>query len=128
MRILVHDYCGHAFPMQLSKNLSNRNFEVLHLFSSNFETPKGQNKKNSQSLNNFKIIAIDLNKKFPKYSYFKRLLFEKEYSNLLYSEVEKFNPDVIISSQTPLLIQKKSRIIVKSIKGNLFFGFRTYWV
>ena len=42
MRILIHDYSGHPFQVQLSRELARRGNAVLHLYNgSNPTTPKG---------------------------------------------------------------------------------------
>ena len=42
MRIIVHDYVGHPFQVQLSRELARRGHEVLHLYCSSFVTPRGE--------------------------------------------------------------------------------------
>ena len=41
MRILVHDYAGHAFPTSLSRELAARGHEVVHAFAGSLQTPRG---------------------------------------------------------------------------------------
>ncbi len=41
MRILVHDYAGHAFQVQLSRALAGRGHDLLHLYAASNPTPKG---------------------------------------------------------------------------------------
>ena len=41
MRILVHDYAGHPFQVQLSRELARRGHDVLHLYCSSTHTPRG---------------------------------------------------------------------------------------
>ena len=41
LRIAVHDYSGHPFQVQLSRALAERGHEVLHLYSTRFQTPRG---------------------------------------------------------------------------------------
>ena len=40
VRIVVCDYSGHAFPAQLSRELSRRGHDVLHLHFDEFQSPK----------------------------------------------------------------------------------------
>ena len=40
MKIAIHDYCGHPFQFNLSKNLEKNGYSVIHLFSSNSLGPK----------------------------------------------------------------------------------------
>ena len=41
MRILVHDYSGHPFQVQLSRELSRRGHDVTHSFSEVYVSGKG---------------------------------------------------------------------------------------
>lgn len=51
---------------------------------------------------NFSCKAIELSRPFEKYKFFKRFFQEIEYGNLLVKEVEKFNPEVLVSANNPL--------------------------
>jgi hypothetical protein len=41
MRILVSDYSGHPFQVQLSRELARRGHSVTHTYSAGFQSPKG---------------------------------------------------------------------------------------
>ena len=47
MKILVHDYAGHAFPPSLSRALAARGHQVVHAFASSLQTPRGELQRNS---------------------------------------------------------------------------------
>jgi len=115
MRILIHDYSGHPFQVQLSRALAKRNHEVLHLYCSSFQTPRGIVNKLAADCNNFSSRAIELSRPFEKYKFSKRIFQEIEYGNLLVKEVEKFKPDILISANNPLDPQ---RILLKYCKKN----------
>jgi len=115
MRILIHDYSGHPFQVQLSRALAKRNHEVLHLYCSSFQTPRGIVNKLATDCNNFSSRAIELSRPFEKYKFSKRIFQEIEYGNLLVKEVEKFKPDILISANNPLDPQ---RILLKYCKKN----------
>ena len=38
MRILVHDYAGHPFQVQLSRALAQRGHDVLHAYCASLQT------------------------------------------------------------------------------------------
>jgi len=121
MRILIHDYSGHPFQVQLSRALAKRNHEVLHLYCSSFQTPRGLVKKLDTDCDNFCCRAIELSRPFEKYKFIKRFFQEIEYGNLLVKEVEKYKPDIIISANNPLDPQ---RILLKYCnKHNIKFIF-----
>ncbi len=102
MRVLVHDYSGHPFQVQLSRALAKRNHKVLHLYCSSFQTPRGIVQKLETDSDNFSCQAIELSQPFNKYQFTKRFFQEIEYGNLLVKEVERFKPDVLISANNPL--------------------------
>jgi len=102
MKILIHDYSGHPFQVQLSRELSKRKHQVLHLYSDSFQTPHGNLIKGEYDSANFFCKAIKLNAPFKKYSYIKRRFQEIKYGKLLVKEIDKFNPQIVISSNTPL--------------------------
>ena len=121
MRILIHDYSGHPFQVQLSRALARRNHGVLHLYCSSFQTPRGIVQKLDTDGDNFSCRAIELSRPFEKYKFIKRFFQEIEYGNLLVKEVEKFKPDILISANNPLDPQ---RILLRyCIKNNIKFIF-----
>ena len=115
MRILIHDYSGHPFQVQLSRTLAKRNHKVLHLYCSSFQTPRGTVQELDTDCDNFSCRAIELSRPFEKYRFTKRIFQEIEYGNLLVKEVAKFKPDILISANNPLDPQ---RILLKYCKKN----------
>ncbi|MEA2536558.1 MAG: colanic acid biosynthesis glycosyl transferase WcaI, partial [Chloroflexota bacterium] len=73
LRIAVHDYSGHPFQVQLSRELARRGHEVLHLYSTTFQTPKGPLDPLPSDPRSFMIEGIDLGETFQKYSFVRRL-------------------------------------------------------
>jgi len=121
MKILIHDYSGHPFQVQLSRALAKRNHQVLHLYCSSFQTPRGIVQKLATDCDKFSCRAIKLSRPFEKYKFTKRFFQEIEYGNLLVREVEKFKPDILISANNPLDPQ---RILLKYCnKHNIKFIF-----
>ena len=115
MRILIHDYSGHPFQVQLSRTLARRNHEVLHIHCSSFQTPRGIVQKLDNDADSFSCRAIELSRPFEKYKFTKRIFQEIEYGHLLVKEVEKYKPDILISANNPLDPQ---RILLKYCKKN----------
>ena len=106
MRIVVHDYAGHPFQVQLSRWLARRGHVVRHLYFGSNWTPKGPLVKRSEDPVNFAVAGIYLAESFKKYSLCKRRFQEIEYGALLADEIDKFCPQVVISANTPLDTQK----------------------
>jgi glycosyltransferase involved in cell wall biosynthesis len=102
LRIAVHDYSGHPFQVQLSRSLARRGHEVLHLYSTAFQTPKGPLAPLPDDPPSFAVEGIDLGETFHKYSFVRRLFQERRYGGLLADRLTAFAPDVVISTNTPL--------------------------
>lgn len=105
MKILVHDYVGHPFQVQLSRALAARDHIVRHLFSASFQSPRGALERRDGDPAGFEVGGITIGEAISKYSYLKRFRQERRYAALLSKEIERFDPDVVISSNTPLDVQ-----------------------
>lgn len=101
MRILLHDNSGHPFQVQLARELARRGHVVRHLFNARFQTPRGSLTHLPGDPTTFEVAAIDPGKPMAKYDYFTRFRQERAYGRLLEREMEAFQPDVALLSNTP---------------------------
>ncbi len=106
MKIIVYDNAGHPFQVQLSRALANKGHQVLHLFSKSFQSAKGSLEKKGDDPATLEIKGLSLSKPFNKYSFFERWIQEREFGRLVSTEIESFQPDVLISSNVPIDTQK----------------------
>ena len=102
MRILLHDFPGHSFPVQLSRALAARGHTVRHLTFADFPSPRGPLAPRPDDPPTLTLASIVLPEPFEKYSFLKRWLQERRYAKALVADVEAFNPDVVIGGNTPL--------------------------
>lgn len=100
MRILVNDYAGHPFPLQLSRELGARGHTVLHTYCESVQAPRGSFEKKSEGT--IEVRPIRLLKDFDKYSTVTRWLQERELGKKLSEHVIRYAPDVVVSGNTPL--------------------------
>lgn len=121
MRIVVHDYPGHAFPVQLSRELARRDHKVLHLYFEEFQSPKGPLRPKPEDPASLRIKPISLGEPFQKYSFVKRWLQEQTYGSKLVAEVEEFRPNVIIGGNAPLDPQAKLQAYARREKVGFAF-------
>jgi glycosyltransferase involved in cell wall biosynthesis len=105
MRILVHDYVGHPFQVQLSRELARRGHAVLHLYCNSFVTPHGDLARHDDDPPGFDSRGIAVSQTIPKTSFVKRLRLEAEYRRSLIAECAAFGPEVILSANTPSIVQ-----------------------
>jgi colanic acid biosynthesis glycosyl transferase WcaI len=106
LRILVSDYSGHPFQVQLSRELARRGHEVTHTYSAGFQTPKGNLVVAGSDPAGFSIVAVRNSKPFAKDSFFERRQQEIEIGEELAKLAQRLRPDVVISSNAPLDTQR----------------------
>lgn len=107
MRILIHDYAGHAFPVQLSRALALRGHEVLHAFCGSTHTPRGPLLKTTDDPASFRVQPIDLGETIPKSGFLRRFQLESKYGDLIVKTCRDFNPEVVLSGNTPSIPQHR---------------------
>lgn len=101
MRILVHDYAGHPFQVQLSRQLATRGHDVRHAYCGAINTPRGSLARNENDPSSFSIGAIELKSLISKYSFFQRFRRESEYARKLCDLIDSFRPEAVLSANTP---------------------------
>jgi colanic acid biosynthesis glycosyl transferase WcaI len=103
VRILIHDYAGHAFPAQLSRELASRGHVVTHAFAGGLLTPRGalQKKPDDPAGLEFVEIAMAEGYRSNKYNFVRRRRYESAYGVRLAVLIRRLHPDVVISGNTP---------------------------
>jgi colanic acid biosynthesis glycosyl transferase WcaI len=101
MRIIVHDYAGHPFQVQLSRELAARGHDVLHLYCSSTHTPRGDLARRPDDPPAFDVRAIALSQTIPKRSFVRRYRMESQYARAVIAECEQFRPHAVLSANTP---------------------------
>lgn len=103
MKILVHDYAGHPFQVQLSRELAGRGHEVRHAYAGGLQTPRGELQKRADDSENFDSFEVPMNANYAefKYSFIKRRSMEVEYGNSAAKMVREWKPELVISANTP---------------------------
>jgi glycosyltransferase involved in cell wall biosynthesis len=122
MRILVNDFCGHAFKIELSSELARRGHQVLHLyFADNLSTPKGDMESGKGDFANFAVEGLHLPMKFSKHSVMTRRKVDIAYGKAVAAKVLAFRPDVVISADMPLDAQNILQKAVRQQKAKFVF-------
>ncbi len=107
MRIAVHDYAGHPFQVQLSRELARRGHHILHLHFESFPTPKGGLSPRPGDSPTLRIEGIRFPDGFAKYGNFvRRRRQELRYGRIAAGRIAAFRPDAVISANTPLDAQR----------------------
>ena len=123
MRVAVHDYVGHPFQVQLSRELARRGHEVLHLYSASFLTPHGALEPRPHDLPRFVVEPIELSSQIDRDRLFARRRLEAEHGTRVVERLRAFRPDVVLSANAPL--DSQTRIARFCKREDVRF---VYWV
>jgi colanic acid biosynthesis glycosyl transferase WcaI len=101
MRIFVHDYPGHAFPVQLSREFARLGHQVTHTFAAALESPRGATESRADDPPGLTILPIVTGGRMDKYSLVRRVFDERRFGALLAEKIIEANPDLVITCTTP---------------------------
>jgi glycosyltransferase involved in cell wall biosynthesis len=118
MRIVIHDYGGYPFSLQLAHALARRH-EVLYLYSAGFVTPKGD--MTAPAGDGCVIEPVSLGRDGARGAGLRRLIDERHYGALAGQRIEQFTPDVVMSANAPLDVQLRLEISTRRIGGRFIF-------
>ena len=109
MRIVICDYAGHPFQVELSRCLARRGHAVLHLYFADLQAPKGALTRLPGDSPNFHITGITTGRPFDKRQFLKRRFLEAKVGELMAARASEFAPDVVAGCNMPLDAQKRIR-------------------
>lgn len=121
MLVVIHDYAGHPFQVELSRALSRRGYSVHHIFFAGDQGPKGEMKKKSGDGYIF-FEPIGSSKSYSKTNFLKRRFSDLEYGKAVARRLAELSPDVVISGNTPTETQE----IILNMCGSIGTKF-IYW-
>jgi glycosyltransferase involved in cell wall biosynthesis len=101
-RIVVHDYGGYSFPLDLSRALAGRGHEVLHLHPGGFRQPRADVEARPSDPTTLAIEEVRLDEPSQQHGFVRRLRQESRYGSRLSQRIATFKPQVTISANTPL--------------------------
>lgn len=103
MRLLIHDYAGHPFEAQLSRELARREHTVIHAFAGGLLTPRGVLERAAGDAPALSFAQVPMSPRYQadKYKFLKRRGYEIAYGCELANLLERTLPDLIISGNTP---------------------------
>jgi colanic acid biosynthesis glycosyl transferase WcaI len=105
MRIAVHDFAGHPFQVQLSRELARNGHSVSHLYLRDLPGPKGTLEALPNDPASFSSVPVSLGAPLAKYSMIKRHFAHRQYARALAASIADRRPDVVLSANTPIDVQ-----------------------
>jgi len=101
MRILVNDFSGHPFQLQLSRALATRGHEIHHVYFAANNTPKGAVNRVQGDPETFSVEGLTIGCEFSKHSLLRRRRADVAYGRAVAARVATFRPQAVISSNMP---------------------------
>ncbi len=108
MRILIHDYAGHPFAVELSRRLAQAGHHVLHGYAGALQTPRGDLAPRPDDPPTFTCQQIAMNAEYIqfKYHFAKRRKMEMAYGQRCAELIHEWRPDIVLSANTPTETQQ----------------------
>lgn len=103
MRIQVHDFAGHPFQAELSRNLAHRGHVVDHLYSTQYAGNHGALEVVAGDPATISFSGVVARRPADKYHPVRRALFELAYADAWIAHLEQHPVDVVICANVPLL-------------------------
>jgi glycosyltransferase involved in cell wall biosynthesis len=106
MKIMVHDYGGHPFTVELSRELATRGHEVTHAYFNEDAGPKGTMVQQDGDPGGLEFLPISLNEVYSKVNLIKRRSADIRYGRAVGGAISRIKPNVVISGNTPTEAQE----------------------
>jgi colanic acid biosynthesis glycosyl transferase WcaI len=115
LKIFVHDYAGHPFQADLSRELALRGHNVSHAYFHGDLGPKGNLEKLSSDPDGLSFTGVKLARPYDKASFVRRRFDDVAYGKAVAKIVRSGEPDIVISGNTPTEAQSA---IVDACRNN----------
>lgn len=103
MKAHVHDFSGHPFQVQLSRELARRGHAVRHSYCDTYVGGKGALSVGPEDPDTLRIAPVPSRAAMDKYHPVRRARFELTFARDLYRELTADRPDVVVLCNVPLL-------------------------
>lgn len=110
LRIQLHDFAGHPFQADLSRELARRGFVVDHVFSAQYSSGKGRLHHDEGDPASLTFTPIGVDAEFDKYSPVARSRYELAYATAWKKHTRETRPDVVFACNVPLLTLNRFRV------------------
>ncbi|MFF7366653.1 glycosyltransferase family 4 protein [Streptomyces tricolor] len=113
MRILVHDYSGHPFQAQLSRELARRGHQVVHSTCTAYVSGKGDL---ASDVSGLRFATIGDGVRLRKDAYVRRLGQESRLGLELARQVRREQPDVALLSNLPIPVLVVTAAVLRRLR------------
>ena len=113
MHVVVHDYAGHPFQVQLSRELARRGYRVTHQYCTSYTTGRGSVVRNADDPDGFSVEPLSMSGEFARYSPARRIVQEFRYGVGVGQRVRTSGADLVVMCNVPLLAHAVVAAILK---------------
>jgi glycosyltransferase involved in cell wall biosynthesis len=114
MKILIHDYAGHPFQVDLSRELAKRGHDVVHAYFAGDPGPKGTLARRPDDAAGLRFAGVNIDRPYNKGSMIERRFNDIRYGKEAAKLIVEVKPDVVISGNTPTEAQSH---VIKACKA-----------
>jgi colanic acid biosynthesis glycosyl transferase WcaI len=114
MKILIHDYAGHPFQVDLSRELAKRGHDVVHAYFAGDPGPKGALKRRPDDAEGLHFAGVNIDRPYNKGSMIERRFNDIRYGKEAAKLIAEIKPDVVISGNTPTEAQT---LVIKAARA-----------
>jgi putative colanic acid biosynthesis glycosyltransferase WcaI len=108
LRVLVHDFAGHPFQIDLSRSLARRGHTVRHVYCDSYTSGKGRFDAGIDG--HLSVVAVPAGESFARYSPVRRISQEAAYGRRFTRVAAEFRPDVILACNVPLVAKSVTAV------------------
>jgi glycosyltransferase involved in cell wall biosynthesis len=112
VRIVINDHLGHAPQMQLSRALAARGHQVLHIYSSDVQSPKADLQRGPGD-DNLQIEGLVQGQR-PANTFLGSRLAERRFGRMVARTAMAFRPNVVVGCNNPLDVQSELQSACRS--------------
>lgn len=105
-RVLIHDFAGFAFPVQLGRELARRGHEVRVLHS-DLDPRGGRLSRTDDDPPNFSVETVSIGQAFRKHELLRRAGQEFAYAEMLSRAAASFAPDVMFNTNGTMITSRR---------------------
>lgn len=127
LSIFLHDYAGHPFQVELSRELARRGHTVVHGYFADDIGPKGDLRRRKDDPETLSFLPISIGEPYSKTSFVKRRFQDVAYGRKGAEAVLKMRPDVIISGNTPTESQSDIQRAGRTVGARFIFWCQDFY-
>lgn len=121
MHLYLHDYAGHPFQADLSRELARRGWRVSHAFFEGDPGPKGALARLPGDPAGLSFRPLGIDRPYSKTNLLRRRRGDLAYGKVLADDIRALRPDLILTGNTPLEAQEALRLAARELKTPYVF-------